>query len=429
MMIRMMTTVFAVLMTFATLFGQSLWVETSRAQILQSPQEAYVLPQKGQFYTLNFDQLVQTLQQQTSTIITLPDANGNLSEYQATFSPVAEPGYYALHPRTGTYKVTSLRDPGVIGRIDHTVNGFHAFIQEHGKVWMIDPVFKGETSHYAVYFQDEYHAEGTAPAFECGPDMGMASDPSETILAAPVASLRNVAVDRKEYRLALATTGEYANFHGGTLPKVSAALITAVNRVNQVYETDLAVRLILIANNDDLIFLNPSTDGYTNGNPQAMIQENPNVISGIMPSSNYDIGHVFGTALASGTIGLASLGSVCTGNKARAMSSFFTPVNDAFWIDIVAHEIGHQFSAQHSFNKCDEMNENPSTGWEPGSGSTIMSYAGSCNINNVQDDADPYFHGGSLEQMRSFIDFGAGSGCATAVSTANEAPEVEIIYE
>ncbi|MCF8238002.1 MAG: proprotein convertase P-domain-containing protein [Saprospiraceae bacterium] len=429
MMIRMMTTVLAVLTTLTTLFGQSLWVETTRAQILQSPQEAYVLPQEGHFYALNFDQLVQALQHKQSTTLTLPDANGVLAEYQVTFSPVAEPGYYALHPQTGTYQVTSLRDPAIYGRIDHTVNGFHAIITDHGKVWMIDPVFQDNTSIYAVYFQNRYHQKGTKPAFECETGMGMMPDPSEAIAAQPVTSLRNATIDRKHFRLALATTGEYASFHGGTIPKVSAALITAVNRVNQIYEVDLGVRLVLIANNDDLIFLNPNTDGYTNGNPQAMIQENPNVISGVMPASSYDIGHVFGTALASGTIGLASLGSVCTGNKARAMSSYFTPVFDAFYVDVVAHEVGHQFSAQHSFNKCDEMNENPSTGWEPGSGSTIMSYAGSCNINNVEDESEPYFHGGSLEQMKTFLAIGAGSGCGSFVSTSNDAPSVETIYK
>lgn len=427
-MIRIMTTVVAVVMAFASLTSQTLWEETSRATVLQQAEAAYVLPMEGLFYVLDFNQLVQTLQAKSSTTILLPDANGQLNTYEVTFSPVAESGYYALHPMTGTYKVTSLRDPSVQGRIDHTINGFHAFIRDHHTVWMIDPVFKGRTDVYAVYNKDKYHSQGTKPVFECAPDMGMISDPSETVAAAPVTKLRQATVDRRHYRLALATTGEYASFHGGTIPKVSAELITAVNRLNSIYEIDLGVRLVLVANNDDLIFLNAGTDGYTNGNPQAMIQENPGVISGIMPASSYDIGHVFGTALASGTIGLASLGSVCTSNKARAMSSYFTPEFDAFYVDVVAHEVGHQFSAQHSFNKCDEMNENQSTGWEPGSGSTIMSYAGSCNPNNVEDESDPYFHGGSLEQMKVFITTGSGSTCGTPLSTTNDAPDVQIPY-
>ncbi len=428
MMIRIITTVAAVLMAFASLNSQTLWEETSRASLLQQTEEAYVLPMEGRFYTLDFKQLVQTLQASPSTTINLPDANGQLTTYQVTFSPVAESGYYELHPMTGTYQVTSLRDPSVQGRIDHTVNGFHGFIRDHHTVWMIDPVFQGRTDVYAVYNKDKYHSPGAKPHFECEPDMGMIPDPTETVAAAPVSSLRQVTVDRRHYRLALATTGEYANFHGGTVPKVSAELITAVNRLNSIYEIDLGVRLVLIANNDDLIFLDPATDGYTNGNPQAMIQENPGVISAVMPASSYDIGHVFGTATAGGTIGLASLASVCTSNKARAMSSYFTPKFDAFYVDVVAHEVGHQFSAQHSFNKCDEMNENPSTGWEPGSGSTIMSYAGSCDPNNVADESDPYFHGGSLEQMKVFITTGSGSTCGTSQSTSNDAPDIQIPY-
>lgn len=427
MSIRTFLAAVAALLCLAPLSGQTPWVRTDRAFITAQTGDAYVMPHTGDFYQLDFSQLVQSLQQGANTIL-LPDAQGQLIEFDVQFSRVAEPGYYQKHPMTGTYKVRAVRDASIHGRIDHTLSGFHAMIRDHGQVWMIDPVFKDRTDLYASYLKDDYHVEGTKPVFECEPDLGMTADPQEPVGATTVASMRQATADLLRYRLAMATTGEYASFHGGTVAKVSAELITLVNRLNEVYEIDLGAHLDLIANNDDLIFLDPATDGYTNGSPQAMLQENPNVISAIMPSSSYDIGHVLGTALAGGTVGLASLASVCTGNKARAMSSLFVPKFDPFYVDIVAHEFGHQFAAQHSFNKCDEMNENPSTGWEPGSGSTIMSYSGSCGINNVQDNSGAYFHGGSLEQMKVFVTTGAGAGCANAEPTANEVPTVSLSY-
>ena len=144
----------------------------------------------------------------------------------------------------------------------------------------------------------------------------------------------------RTYRTAIAATGEYTDFHGGTVEDAMAAINTSLNRVNQVFEREAAIRLILVENNDEIIYTNSSSDPYSNGNAGAMIDQNQTNIDDVIGNDNYDIGHVFGTNSG----GLASLGSVCNNSqKARGITGSFAPVGDPFDIDYVCHEVGHQF--------------------------------------------------------------------------------------
>ena len=227
----------------------------------------------------------------------------------------------------------------------------------------------------------------------------------------------------RTYRLAVATTGEYSAFHiglegAGMAPQdeqievVMSAVTTAITRINAVLENDLAISMELIANNDDIIYLNPATDPYSNNSGSAMLGENQTNLDDVIGSDNYDIGHVFST----GGGGVATLGSACvTGQKARGVTGSGNPIGDNFYFDLVAHEFGHQLGANHTFNgdegACAGSNRNDETAIEPGSGSTLMAYAGLCAPQNVQSQSDLYFHIISIKEIQENL-ARSGRDCA-----------------
>ncbi|MBP6184603.1 MAG: proprotein convertase P-domain-containing protein [Saprospiraceae bacterium] len=423
---------FFILLSLASLLqAQSLgnlWQLLDRQTALNATAQSWVTPSQGQFYQLDYASLTGQLQAGNTVNIQLPLPDGSFSMFSVKWSPCAALDYYATHPGTGTYSIHDVRNPAIQGRIDHTVNGFHAIIFQGNRTIMIDPVHRGRTDIYAVYFKDEYWSDNDAPiSFTCQMHEELSGDINNEFVGEIVSSLNNVEpVDIIKYRLVIATTGEYAQFHGGSKPLVAAELITAVNRINAVLIKDMGIQIELIAQNDKVIFLDPITDGYSNGDTELMIDQNPVRIGLQIPLDNYDIGHVFGLA-TNGQVGLAQLGSVCTNSKARGVSGLFTPKFDPFYVGVICHEMGHQFSATHSFNKC--SNENPGTGWEPGGGSTIMSYSGACGSNSVKNNADDYYHGGSLGQMKNFIRTGSGAQCGQKIPTSNFQPSVNFTYK
>ncbi len=359
--------------------------------------------------------------------IELPGPDGRWHSFELEDAPIAGAALMSRYPGIHTF---TLRNGAYQGRGDITPQGFHAILLgREGDTWLIDPMQRYGDTYQAYYKRDLAMAEDRA--IVCEQDTEAAAmdnswlDPhkNDNRKALTMGAGRSASIGLRTYRLALACTGEYASFHGGTVPSVLAAMITAMNRVNAIYERDLAIRMIIIDDNDQLIFLDAGSDPYDNNNGSRMLGQNQTTVNNIIGAQNYDIGHVFST----GGGGIAALGSVCTSSKARGVTGLNSPVGDPFYVDYVCHEIGHQFSGNHSFNNC-SGNENPGTAFEPGSGTTIMAYAGLCGSNNVQFQSDDYFHVGSLQEMFNFSRAGAGNSCATIIPTGNTAPVVTIAH-
>jgi subtilisin-like proprotein convertase family protein len=345
-------------------------------------------------------------------ILTLPMPDGSFQDFRIVEAPVMHPDLAKQFPQIKSYAGVGLDDPTAYLRFDMTPKGFHAMIltAQTSDVF-IDPYSTADIEHYVSYYKKDYEKNS---AFEChfdeaNPNVG--KNPPPSIEKAGDCKLRT-------YVLALACTGEYAAFHGGTTTSVLSAMTTSMTRVNGVFEKDASVHMDLHPNTTSLIFLNASTDPYSNTDGNAMLSQNQTTCDNVIGNANYDIGHVFST----GGGGVAYLGAVCTNSlKAGGVTGQPTPIGDPFDIDYVAHEMGHQYGANHTQNN--NCNRNSTTSMEPGSASTIMGYAGICSP-NVQNNSDAYFHAISLQEIAAEVTSNAGGGgntCSTN-STINGAP-------
>ena len=352
-------------------------------------------------------------------VLSLPMPDGSFQRFRVTAVNVMPPELAAKFPRIRTFIGEGIDDPSATARFDITPLGFHAqVLSPHGAVY-VDPYGRDdEPTFHASYFKRDLVREA---AFSCG----VRNDgPAAGVTAATRATTSGDTL--RTYRLACAATGEYTAYFGGTVENGLAAVVTAINRINGVYETEFGVRLQLVANNDRIIYTNGQTDPYSNDDPASMLDQNQTTLNSTIGRLNYDVGHVFGT----GGGGIAGLGVVCDAfAKAYGVTGLFPPTGDPFWIDYVAHEMGHQFGADHTFNStagsCCCGNRWGPSAYEPGSGSTIMSYAGICGVDNLQPHSDPYFHSVSLDEIRTEITSGIGSTCGTVTVTGNNAPIVD----
>jgi hypothetical protein len=362
---------------------------------------------------------------QSSFIINLPMPNGEFTGFNMVESPVMADELANKYPDIKTYLGQGINDRTATLRFDLTQHGFHAMILSVNGTIYIDPYSKGDTEYYISYFKKDFRPTEEKLNYTCSV-LGTDS-PSALELAELVAGgLDTPSGDElRTYRLAVAATGEYTIFHGGTVAAGLAAIVTAINRVTGVYEHEIAVRFELIPNNDLIVYTNPSTDPYTNNNGFTMLNQNQANLDAVIGSANYDVGHVFST----GGGGVAYLAVICVnGSKAKGVTGLPSPIGDPFYIDYVAHEMGHQFGGNHSFNgnsgACSGGNRNGATAYEPGSGSTIMAYAGICGSNNLQFNSDDYFHNISFVEMVNHTTIGSGNNCPVITLTGNSPPVV-----
>lgn len=352
----------------------------------------------------------------------VPTPDGNFSRFRIVESPVMAPELAAKFPTIRTYAGQGVDDPLATVRLDWTPAGFHAQVISPGGTYYVDPRFRGDTSLYSSYYVRDY-----VPAvkeWQCFVDSTLRR-PLPPIPSAPIHPLAGSGSSLRKYRLAQAAQGEYTEYFGGTVTGAMAGIVTTINRVTGIYELDLAIRLELVANNDLIVFTNKNTDPYlVNDATSAILKTNQWVCDTYIGSANYDIGHVFNT----GGGGLSYLGVVCDSSyKAQGCTGSSSPVGDPFDIDYVVHEMGHQCGADHTFNgtagSCGGGNRNGPTAYEPGSGSTIMGYAGICGTDNLQAHSDPYFHFASHTQIMDYVD--AWGTCSSNTSTGNHVPTVD----
>jgi hypothetical protein len=407
-----------------------IWRTAAVVPQLRAGAELWIQPDLYQYIELDANALVGALNRApmefspeavtSPLLMTFPMPDGSFARFEVVESPIMEPALAAKFPEIRTYLGRGIDDPSASVRFDWTPLGFHAQILSPSGAVYIDPLWKGDTTAYASYYKRYYNKGGDG--FQC-------LSPNEKPLAAPIGAggtAASTGETLRTYRLACAGTGEYTAYSGGTVTAGLSAIATAVNRITGVYETEVSVRMILVADNDLIVYTDDSADPYTNSDGVAMLGQNQSNLNSVIGSANYDIGHVFSTRGG----GVANLGVVCAeGSKACGVTGLSNPNGDAYWIDYVAHEMGHQFGSNHCFNgmngNCSGGNRHGSTAYEPGSGSTIMAYAGICGVDDLQAHSDPYFHSVSFDEIRIFTQFGTGNSCAVQSPTGNSPPTVD----
>lgn len=349
-------------------------------------------------------------------VLALPLPEGGTQRYRVRPVPVLAPALAARFPQIQTYAAQGLDDPTATARFDVGPAGFHAQVLSAGRAFYIDPA--GDSAHAVVF---DKSAAAPAAGWACL----TAAGPGPRAPRAPAAGQPNGA-QLRTFRLAVACTPEYSLTQGNTVASVLAAVATTVNRVSGVYERELAVRLVLVAAEDQVIFLSgagapAASPAYSNSNGTAMLGQNQTNLDRLIGTDNYDVGHVFSTAGS----GIAYVGVACDApDKAGGVSGQANPTGDGFDIDYVAHEIGHQLGATHTFNgtggDCGGANRSVRSAYEPGSGVTIMAYAGICAPENLAANSIPYFHSRSYDEILAFL---ATKGtCAAVAGTGNRPP-------
>ncbi|MFM9007015.1 MAG: reprolysin-like metallopeptidase [Bacteroidota bacterium] len=419
--------VLALLASPFTIFANAIWTAVPRSTP-QSLNDPDIQTTSSAIYQVNLVQLEAQLAmapEEGAGVLPVyfPMPDGSFRKFEISRTPVVPAELRIRYPRIHTWSGIDPLRPGVSIHLDMTYQGFHAMVLDPEGDVFIDPWHRTVSDYVQVYYRRDAIPDGDAVScgFVAGESRPVQLSSGEK---QPPSALRSNGITLRTYRAAIACTGEYAAFHGGTKPTALSAIVTSLNRVTGVYEKEFSVRMTLVPNNDTVIFLNAATDPYTNNSGGTMLTQNQQTIALYIGNGFYEIGHVFST----GGGGIAGLGVVCSpSQKARGVTGSGSPVNDPFDIDYVAHEMGHQFGANHTFNGTTggcSGNINVQTAYEPGSGTTIMAYAGLCTGQNMQNFSDPYFHTASFDEVLDYILTSTGGICPVSSPTGNNPPVI-----
>lgn len=351
-----------------------------------------------------------------------PNAQGRFEKFAVYESSIMDAVLEAKFPMIKTYAAQGIDDPTATMRFSVTQFGLHSMVLSGQKsTCFIDP-YTSDLVNYIIYDRASLGAD--PQTFACLTEDEISLPSLQRSTAAPLTVLNINDQKLRTYRLAQSCTGEYGAIFMGTgttaqqKANVQAQMTITMNRVNGVYERDLSIHMNFIANNDLLIYMNANTDPWSNEWNTKTAQ----TIDAAIGVNNYDIGHNFNTT-GGGNAGCLACVCVSTSqtnmHKGRGYTGRANPTGDAFDIDYVAHEMGHQFGGYHVMNTCSRSG-NGSTEVEPASGSSIMGYAGICPT-NVQSNSHDDFNYVNIRDISTNIKTG-NSTCAVVTVLSNNPP-------
>jgi chitodextrinase len=390
--------------------GETFWKKTTKsdAQVYENKSSL----SNTSLFNLDINSLKQSIRsvskrvnfnESSNTIISIPNRDGKMERFSVLENSNMEQDLANRYPEIKSYVGYGIDNPTATVYFSISPLGFQSMTLYADKsAEFIEPYTK-DLKTYTVYRKADRKAAFSK--FECSVVEHANNKAASDAAARPNADDSKL----RTFRLAMSVTGEYSSHFGGTKALALAAINTTMTRVNGVFEKDFSARMVLISNTDDVIYTNASTDPYTTSyNSQLQ-----STLTSVIGDSNYDVGHLLTKAGNNGNAGC--IGCVCNSGKGSGFTSSTIPEGDNFDIDYVAHEIGHQFGANHTFSM---SNEGTGVNMEPGSGSTIMGYAGITG-QDVQPHSDAYFHSASIQQVTNNI---KSKTCPTVTNTGNTVP-------
>ncbi|MFK5959610.1 MAG: GEVED domain-containing protein [Lutibacter sp.] len=345
--------------------------------------------------------------QKSSTVIKFPNANGTFDRFSVFEASIMHPDLQAKYLNIRSYAGKGIDDPTATIRFSVSQLGLKTMTISAGKNAVFIEPYTKDLKQYMIYSKQ---SNASLNSFEClvKDDISSKIQAKSTTVARPNADDSTLRI----FRLALSASGDYTQYFGGTKANALAAMNATMTRVNGVFEIDFGVTMQLIANEDAIIYTNANTDPYTT----SLNSQLQSTLSSVIGETNYDIGHLVHKGTNNGNAGC--IGCVCVDNqKGSGYTSHSNPQGDNFDIDYVAHEMGHQFGANHTWTF--NGNEGANAQMEPGSGSTIMGYAGITGATDVQAHSDDYFHAMSIQQVTNYV---KTTSCQTNTATGNSVP-------
>jgi hypothetical protein len=346
----------------------------------------------------------------STKIVSFPTVSGELAQYRVKESSNLDPELAARYPEIKSYIGQGVDNPAATIYFSVSPLGVQTMLINPDKSAEFIEPYTTDLSSYVVYRRQDKAASLTP--FEC---KVIADAPSDLTSSTARPNADDALL--RTFRLAMSCTGEYTAYFGGTKALALAAINNSMTRVNGVFELDFGTRMVLIANTDLVIYTSASTDPYSAASSMASWNAQlQSTLTSVIGEANYDVGHLFGASGGGGNAGC--IGCVCVnGSKGSGITSPADgiPSGDNFDIDYVAHELGHQFGANHTFTI---SNEGTGVHLEPGSGSTIMGYAGITTA-DVQPHSDPYFHAISIQQVTNNI---KAKTCSVNTASGNSVP-------
>ncbi|UAY51182.1 reprolysin-like metallopeptidase [Ferruginibacter albus] len=443
------TSAFVLLLMLVTnLQAQNNFFTDIKESKLKNVTRRIIIPDKYRTLSLDTVSVMQLLKKapqenelaarKTAPIIALPLPNGTISRFRIWETPIMAPELAAKFPQIKTYTGQGIDDRYATVKIDWTNQGLHAVIASViTHTVFISPYAFGNKTAYLSCYASDLRSEGSiySDAILKAPSLLQSRPADEWVTSIPC-----IGSQLHTYRIAIACTGEYAQkVTNNSTPSVSdvlSVITSVINTVNGIYEKELSIRFVFAANENSIIYTNPNTDPFPTGASQQTIVDNgQTAITNNIGNGNYDVGQTFSTEIHGGA---SAEGIVCVDNtKAYSTTGLANPVGDRFAIDYVAHEIGHEFYAHHTFNSslggCSQPGQfSATTNSEPGSGSTIMCYASGnsstniiCSTDNLQTTTDPYFNAVNFDEIEAYSMF--GSSCYTSTATGNTPPVVNAV--